>query len=207
MKFLLYYILRRFFVRLEVTRGKIVLTKVFFFKITAIVPRSSVVKIVIKRSPLLRFFRAKHVEIFTLNGKVEFYLGESEPVPFISRMPKNCIKPRFSEILFGAFIDARALAGIAFFAIVLRRIGKIFGSSYFDGIISALFSTAEKISDALLVVHVAVPKIAAFAAVLRHFRKRRFRNPPRIWQARLPLRRLPPRNRLFLPPRNPYFII
>ena len=165
MKFLLYYILRRFFVRLEVTRGKIVLTKGFFFKITAFIPRSSVVKIVIKRSPLLRFFRAKHVEIFTLNGKVEFYLGESEPVPFISRMPKVCIKPRFSEILFGAFIDARALAGIAFFAIVLRRIGKIFGSSYFDGIISALFSTAEKISDALLVVHVAVPKIAAFAAV------------------------------------------
>ena len=165
MKILFYYILRRFFVSLSADPEKITLTKGLILKRTSVLPRSSVVKIITRRSPLLRIFRAKEVTIFTLNGKIELFLGKNESAPFLPEVPKISVKPRFREILFAAFIDTRALAGIAFFAAVLRKIGKIFGSSYFDGIISAIFSTAEKISEALTVVHVTVPKIAAFTAV------------------------------------------
>lgn len=165
MKILFYYILRRFFVSLEFSSGKISLTKGILLKRTSLVPFSAVVKVVEKRSPVLRLFRAKEVAIFTLNGKIEFFLGKNEQLPFVPKMPEVCVKPLFREILLGAFLDTRALAGIAFFAAVLRKIGSIFGSNYFDGIISAIFSTAEKISDALMVVHVAIPKAAAFAAV------------------------------------------
>lgn len=169
MNFLLYYILRRFFLKLEYTDEKLILTKGVFLKRTSLLPLSAVVKIVVKQPPILRIFRAKEVGIFTHNGKVEFFLSKNEQPPFIPTllpvMPKNGIRPRFREIIFGALIDTRALAGIAFFAAALQRIGSIVGSSYFDKIISALFTTAEKLSETLMLLHVAVPKIAAFAAV------------------------------------------
>lgn len=165
MKFLFYYILRRFFVRLEYDSEKIVLTKGIIFRITTVLALSSAVKFTVKRSPLLRLFHAKEVTIFTLKSKLSLFLSENEQPPFLPKMPKHSVRPRFREILFGAFIDTRALAGIAFFTAILRRIGSIIGSSYFDNIISAFVTTAEKISETLLMIHVAVPKIAAFAAV------------------------------------------
>lgn len=165
MKFLLYYILRRFFVSLDFSDGKITFTKGVFLKRTAVLPFSAIVKTVVKQTPMLRIFRAKEITVFTLNGKTEFFLGKNEPLPFLPKMPDNCVRPRFREILFGALIDTRALAGIAFFSATLYRVGRIVGSEYFDRMISALISTAEKLSDTLMLIHVAVPQIASFAAV------------------------------------------
>lgn len=165
MKFLFYYILRRFFVSLEYSGEKITLRKGLILKRTSVVPLSAIVKTVVKRSPFMRLFRAKEITLCTLGGKIEFFLGENEQPPFLPAMPKCRIKPSFGGILFGAFIDTRALAGIAFFTAILRKIGVIIGSSYFDGLISALMTTAEKLSQTLLIIHVAVPRVAAFAAV------------------------------------------
>lgn len=165
MNFLLYYILRRFFVTLEIDDRKIMLTKGLILKRTSTVQIPAIVKTVVKRSPLLRLFHAKEVMVFTYNGEIKFFLSENEQITFIPEMPKMRITPRFREILFGAFIDTRALAGIAFFTAILRKISIIIGGSYFDGLISALMTTAEKLSQILLVIHVAVPQVAAFAAV------------------------------------------
>ena len=155
--------------KLEYSDGKITLTKGVFIKRTAILPLTAAVKITVRQTPLLRIFRAKEVTVFTHRGKLELFLNKTEQPPFLPVMPSLGIKPRFREILFGALIDTRALAGIAFFAAVLQRIGRIIGSSYFERIISALFSTAEKLSETLLMIHVAVPTIAAFAAVFAAF--------------------------------------
>ena len=165
MKFLFYYVLRRFFVDLDFSDGKITLTKGVFLKRTAVLPFSAITKTVVKQSPMLRLFRAKEITVFTLNGKIELFLNKSEQPPFLPIMPEISIKPRFREILFGTLIDTRALAGIAIFAATLQRVGRIVGSEYFDRMISALISTAEKLSETLMLIHVAVPKIAAFAAV------------------------------------------
>ncbi len=169
MKFLLFYILRRFFVRLEYTDKKITLTKRIIIEKTAVIPLSAIIKTVTRISPIMRIFRAREVTVYTLNGKIEFFLNQNEQPPFIPKMPEYCIKPRFFEILFGAFIDTRALAGIVFFAAMLQKIGSIVGGSYFDGIISALMTTAEKLSETLLMIHIAVPRIAAFAAAFATF--------------------------------------
>lgn len=169
MKFLLFYILRRFFVRLEYTDEKITLTKRIIIEKTAVIPLSAIIKTVTRISPIMRIFRAREVTVYTLNGKAEFFLNIGEQPPFLPKMPEYCIRPRFRETLFGAFIDTRALAGIVFFAAVLRKIGSIVGGSYFDGIISALMTTAEKLSETLLLIHIAVPRIAAFAAAFATF--------------------------------------
>lgn len=165
MNFLLYYILRRFFVTLEIDERKIMLTKGLVIKRTSVVLLSAIVKTVVKHSPLLRLFHAKEVTVFTYNGEIRFFLSENEQITFIPKMPKMRITPRFREVLFGAFIDTRALAGIAFFTAILRKISVIIGGSYFDGLISALMTTAQKLSQILLIIHVAVPRVAVFLAV------------------------------------------
>lgn len=169
MKFLLFYILRRFFVRLEYADEKITLTKRIVIEKTAVIPLSAIIKTVTEISPIMRVFRAKKVTVCTLNGKAEFFLRADEQPPFLPKMPEHCIRPRFFEIVFGAFIDTRALAGIVFFAAMLQKIGGIVGGSYFDGIISALMTTAEKLSETLLLIHIAVPRIMAFAAAFATF--------------------------------------
>lgn len=165
MKFLLYYILRSLFVRLNYSDEKITLTKGLFLKRTSVLPLSAIVKITVRQTPPLRIFRAKEVTVFTHGGKIEFFLRRCERLPFIPEMPRLCVKPSFREVLFGALIDTRFLAGIAFFAAVLRRISTIISSDYFDRVISALLTTAEWLSELLLKIHVGISHITAFAAV------------------------------------------
>lgn len=144
---------------------KITLKKGIFFRGIHVIPLNSVVKITVKRSPLLRIFRARQVEIFTRNGEFKFFQSRDEQLPFAPALPAHLIKPRFREIAFGAFIDVRALGAIALFAAVMRRIGTLFGGKYLDGILELFDAAAENAERALSAVHVYVPRVAAAVGV------------------------------------------
>lgn len=165
MNFILYFILRKFFVRLAYSDEKLTLTKGLFLKRIHVIPFSSVVRITCKQSLLQRLFRAKQIELFTRNGSFKFFLRRDEPVPAFHEPPAHFIKPRFREVVFGAFIDVRALGAIALFAAVMRRIGTIFGGRYLDGILALLDNAAVNVERAFAAMRVYVPRVAAVLAV------------------------------------------
>ena len=165
MKIILFCILRKFFVKLKVNDSVIVLEKRIFLRKTVLLNRRDIVREQTRRTLFLRLIGAKEVTLFTQNGKIVFFLAESETPDFLPKRSKILLKPRFFEVIFGAFIDTRALAGIAVFALTLRKIAKIFGGSYFDGIIRAISTTAESLAQALSFAHIVLPKTAVFLAV------------------------------------------
>lgn len=165
MKFLLYYILRKFFVRLDFSDDRIFLQKGFFIKRAAALPISAIIKITSRRTVLMRIFRAKEITVFTLGGKLKFYLPKSEQLPFLPEKRSVCLKPRFREIALGAFIDTRALGGIFIFSAVLRRISTVLGGEYSKKIIAAIANTANELERTLKFFRITVPKIALTVAV------------------------------------------
>lgn len=184
MKLLLYYVLRRFFVKLETTDSCIILEKGIFLKRKTRLPLKSIVRATFRRSIPARILGAEEIMLYTLRGKLEFFLPKNH-VP-ISEPARFC---KFSpwKIAFGAFIDTRALGGIVIFAVILRKIGVILGGDYSRKLVALLFETAENVSHALAVVNIAVPGIAAaagifalaswlFAFVRKLFRLARFRS-------------------------------
>ena len=165
MSFLLYYIIGKFFVTLHFSDKEIILEKKFLFKYSAAVPISSVVKITSRRTLIMRLFRAKEITVYTLSGKIKFYLHKNETLPFLPKNRTFGEKTRFSEILFGAFIDTRALGGLFVFAAVLRKISTVLGSEYFNRVIFVLTKTAADLENALKFFRIAVPKIFVIIAV------------------------------------------
>lgn len=165
MNFLLYYIFRKLFVRLDFTENEIILEKGIVVRRKSVLPLKSIVRVSAERSLIMRIFGAKKIIVFAVRGKITFYLRKTEPLPFLPMIRSVPLKPRFSAVMFGAFTDTRALGGIALLAALLRRIGSIFGGEYFNNIISAISDTAETLTNALSVLHIAVPKIAAVLAV------------------------------------------
>ncbi len=165
MNFILYYLLRKFFVDLTLTPDAIILRRGLVFRRIHTIPLRSVVRVTVRRSILLRIFRAKEAELFTQNGKFKLFLRRGEDVPAFSRPPAHFIKPRLRETAFGAFIDVRALGGIALFAAVLRRIGTIFGGKYLDNILDALDTAAVNVEHIFSAMQVYVPRTAYVLAV------------------------------------------
>lgn len=165
MSFLMYYILRKLFVRLEFTENEIILEKGIILRRKSVLPLKSIVRVSAERSLIMRIFGAKKIIVFAVRGKITFYLRKTEPLPFLPEIRSVPLKPRFSAVMFGAFTDTRALGGIALLAAFLRRISSIFGGEYFNNIIIAISDTAETLTDALSILHIAVPKIAAVLAV------------------------------------------
>lgn len=163
MNFILYCVLRKFFVRLEFTESEIILEKGLVARRKCVLPLKSIVRVSTERPLVLRIFAAKRVTLHAVRGKITFYLRKGESLPFLPEIRSAAIKPRFGEILFGAFADTRALGGIALLAAFLRRVSSIFGGEYFEGLIS---STADALANALSALHIAVPRIAAVLAVL-----------------------------------------
>lgn len=165
MKLIFFFILRRFFVKLRVESELIVLEKTLLITVKTVLRRGKIVRIQTRRTALMRVFHAKEVTLFTERGKLSFFLGENERSEILPSSAKNVIKPRFREVIFGAFIDARALAGITFFAITLNKIGKILGENYLDSAIRALFTTAESVTEALSIAHIVLPRAFVFIGI------------------------------------------
>lgn len=165
MNLLLYYFLRKLFVRLDFTEKYLHLKKGVILRRFSVIPLSSIVRVTSERSLIMRIFGAKKITVFTVRGKVTFYLRKSEKLPFLPEIRSVLVKPRFSEVMFGAFADTRALGGIALLAAFLHRLSSLFGGEYFDRVMSAISDTAETLSNVLSVLHIAVPRIAALLAV------------------------------------------
>lgn len=165
MDFLLYFVLRRIFLRTELSPGNIVVTKGLLLRRRCEIPFAAVTKIEIRRTLVLRLLRGKRVEISTLSGGVFFYMRNNERLPFLPDYDGIHIKAGALQSISGAFVDTRALSGVITFGLFLNRIGGVFGSESFDRIMSAMLGAAEGLSQTLGVLHIGVPRITALAAV------------------------------------------
>lgn len=165
MDFLLYFVLRRIFLRTELSPGNIVVTKGLLLRRRCEIPFAAVTKIEIRRTLVLRLLRGKRVEISTLSGGVFFYMRNNERLPFLPDYDGIHIKAGALQSISGAFVDTRALSGVITFGLFLNRIGGVFGSESFDRIMSAMLGAAEGLSQTLGALHIGVPRITALAAV------------------------------------------
>lgn len=172
---LLYYILRKIFVELEISETEVRLVKGLVIKRAAVLPCSSIVRVTVRRTLVMRLLRTKEVTVFTLGGKLVFFLSKNEPLPLINVISSdNAVviknraavqKTRFLETVFGAFVDTRALGGLFVFSAALRRVSAVFGGEYFDRVITALTNTANDLERALNFFKITIPKIAITIAV------------------------------------------
>lgn len=151
--------------KLSLSEKEIRLVKGLIVKRAAVMPISAVVRITVRRTPVMRLFGAREVSVFTLGGKIKFFLSRSEPLPLLPQSLRERFKPRFGELAFGAFVDTRALAGLFVFAAALRRVSALFGGEYFDRVITALTKTANDLERALRFFRITIPKIAVTIAV------------------------------------------
>lgn len=151
--------------RLRFSEKEVSLEKGLLLKRFSVMPLCAVVRATTRQTLTMRLFRAKEVSLFTLGGKIRFYLPRDERLPFLPEYEQAVLKPRLGELMFGAFIDTRALGGIFVFTAVLRKFTSIFGSEYFNRLISVLTKTSEELEKALGFFSVTVPRVAVTLAV------------------------------------------
>ncbi len=165
MEFLLYFVLRRIFVRTEFTADMITVTRGLIFRRRYDIPLSAVTKIEIRRTPVIRLLRGKRVEVSTLSGGVYFYLNVRERLPFLPEYSGVSVSAKPLQSAAGAFVDTRALSGVVTFALLLNRTGSVFGSESFSRIMSAMLGAAGEVQKVLGALHIGVPRVTALAAV------------------------------------------
>ncbi|MBQ8170563.1 MAG: PH domain-containing protein [Oscillospiraceae bacterium] len=166
MEFILYFILRRFFVSFREDTDCFTLRKGLMLRRVYHIPRSAVICAETKRTPLLRLLKGQKVTLCTLSGQVSFYLRNSEKFEIrISPVIYKTIRPKFRTVLLSSFSRTKALGGTAVFAVTISRIGSVFGSDYYDKIIITISQTAEDLREMLESLRIAVPQIAAIATV------------------------------------------
>ena len=166
MEFILYFLLRRYFVKLSAERDVICLRKGLLFQRNYRIPKSSIIRADIRRAPLLRLLRGKKVILYTFAGKITFYLHRNEPIPLFSvSKGYSTIKPRFSSVLAGAFSRTKALGGTIVFSVALIRTGSVLGSGYYDVLSELIKGTAQGLEDLLSTLRIAVPRITTILAV------------------------------------------
>lgn len=166
MEFILYFVLRRFFVSLKTVRDGIQLRKGLIFRRYYDIPTSAVLCVSVKKTLLLRLFRARRITLRTLSGKVSLYLRDYERFDiFPSRSCKALLRPKAGSVLLAALCSTRMLGGTVVFATAISRIGSVFGSGYYDGMIAAIEQTAVGLNDILESLRIAVPRVTTVLAV------------------------------------------
>ncbi len=130
------------------------------------IPLSAVTCISVKKAPLLRMLRGRKITLRTLSGKVSFYLRDHERFePFLPANVKAVLRPKAGAQMMAALCSTRMLGGTVVFATSISRIGSVFGSGYYDGIITAIEQTAGGLSDILESLRITVPRVTAVLAV------------------------------------------
>lgn len=165
MEFVLYFLLRRYFVKLVFDDDTVFLRKGLLFRRYSELPLGAVIRYDVRRSPLLRLLRGAKVTLYTFSGKVTFYLHRDE----MQKLPQfRCypvIKPRVSSVLAGAFVRTGALGGTVVFSATLMRAGSIFGSGYYNALSELLSDTAQGLDEFLGALRIAVPQVTSAVAV------------------------------------------
>lgn len=165
MDFILYYVLRRFFISLNVADGRILLRKGIIFRRCFDIPISALTMVSSKQTLLLRLLRGRKLTLHTLSGKVSFYLKKGERLPLPQRHYKGSVQAGFGCTALAALCSTKMLAGTILFSTTIARTGRIFGSGYYDGIIAAIKQTAGGLSDILSRLKITVPRFTAILAV------------------------------------------
>lgn len=166
MEFILYFVFRRFFISLQTSRGAIRLRKGLVFRRFYDIPISAVTCISVKRSLALRLLHGRKITLRTLSGKVSFYLRDHELFEiFPAHKYKGALRPSCGSVALAALCSTRMLGGTVVFATAISRIGSVFGSGYYDGIISAIEQTAGGLSDFLHSLRITVPHVTTVLAV------------------------------------------
>lgn len=164
MDFILYYLLRRFTVRLEISKDSILILKGMIFRREYYAPFEAVTLIEQRQTIIMRLFRAKEITIHTLSGRgFTLWLKNSERIIDVCGVT---IAPKKRAMLLGALVDTRALSGVVVFLLTMRRIYAVLGSGYYDKAISALYKAAGELKLVLERVNITIPQIAAVAAVI-----------------------------------------
>ena len=164
MDFILYYLLRRFTVRLEISKDSILMLKGLIFRREYYAPFEAVTLIEQRQTIIMRLFRAKEITIHTLSGRgFTLWLKNSERIIEVCGVT---IAPKKCAMLLGALVDTRALSGVVVFLLTMRRIYAVLGSGYYDKAISALYKAAGELKLVLERVNITIPQIAAVAAVI-----------------------------------------
>ena len=166
MDILLYFLLRRWFCEVRVEANLLYLRKGVFLRRESFIEPSCVLCADIEATPVMRLIGARRVTLATLSGRYEFFLARRETPAFSGGY---LLRPSALSVLYGAFIDTRALGGVVMFAYALRRVGRFFGSEYISGVMAAISDTAVELSRLLACLHVAVPRFTAAAAVFTAF--------------------------------------
>ena len=161
----MYFLLRRIFLRVDLARDTVRVSKGLLLRRQFCIPFSAVTKVEVRRTPVLRLLRGKRVEISTLSGGVSFYMKAGEHIPFLPGYDGAYIQSKPLQSVVGAFVDTRALSGVITFGLFLNRIGSVFGDESFGRIMSALAGAAEEVTKLLAALHIGVPRVTAFAAV------------------------------------------
>ena len=165
MKFLLFYVLRRFFLRTSCSNGVFTIDRGFILHRTDVIRTDSITATEYKRTLLLRLLRSTKVTVRTLSGKATFYIGKDETLPFLPKHRGIAIRPDRRSVLFGAFTSTRALSGVVVFSLAIYRLGSVLGDSYYTRLLSALFTTAEELDKALRLVQLTLPRISIITAL------------------------------------------
>lgn len=165
MEFIMYFLLRRIFLRVDLARDTVRVSKGLLLRRQFCIPFSAVTKVEVRRTPVLRLLRGKRVEISTLSGGVSFYMKAVEHIPFLPEYDGAYIRAKPFQSVVGAFVDTRALSGVITFGLFLNRIGSVFGDESFGRIMTALAGAAEEVTKLLAALHIGVPRVTAFAAV------------------------------------------
>ncbi len=165
MDFLLYYVLRRFFVKVEFLPRGIYLRRGLIIRRESFVPLDTLTLVEVKRTLLMRAFSAKKVTVRTLAGSASFFLQKDEPLSFLPPKARHGIAPKRTAVLLGAFLDTRALSGVVFFSGTLSRISRILGSEYYDRVMSVITDAADELAKTLYTAHIVIPRITAVIAV------------------------------------------
>jgi len=161
----MYFLLRRIFLRVDLARDTVRVSKGLLLRRQFCIPFSAVTKVEVRRTPVLRLLRGKRVEISTLSGGVSFYMKAVEHIPFLPENDGAYIRAKPFQSVVGAFVDTRALSGVITFGLFLNRIGSVFGDESFGRIMTALAGAAEGVTKLLAALHIGVPRVTAFAAV------------------------------------------
>lgn len=170
MDFLLYIILRRLYCSVCYKDGAVFVERGLFLRRISRIDEKSIICAEVVSAPLSRLFRVKTVHLKTPSGEFTFYLPKKDEMPtdlkaLFPRGNAMPIRPSALSIIYGAFIDARALGGMLTFSYALNRIGRFFGQEYSESVLSFISSTASELSKALEYLHVAVPRFTAATAV------------------------------------------
>ncbi len=166
MDFILYFLLRRFFVTISVSPDRILLSRGLLLRRVYDIPVAAVIRAEFRSTLLLRLLRGRRVTLHTLSGRAVFYLRKDEKLDFlcdIGRYPP--IKPRLSARLAAAFAQTKALGGAVLFSAAIVRLGNILGSGYYNALFRLIADTAAGVDKLLSSLRLALPKITAALAV------------------------------------------